>query len=148
MADPLSSVASVAGLVSLGLQVYSGISTYLDAVRGRNDDLESARQGAKTLEDTVRFIQQLMPQLHANHQMHSVPVAECVQSCQAQLASLRDLLNKLGSSSSSNDSFWENFRDQRKKLAYPFHRSNLNRLESRLGKVNGTLQTALQVMEM
>lgn len=148
MSDPLSTAASVAGLVSLGLQVYSGVSTYLDAVQGRDDDLESARQNAKNLEETLRFIEQSIPRLQANHQIHVVTISKCVQSCRIQLTSLQDLLHKLGASPNLSGSFRDDVRDRKKKLAYPFHRSNLDRLESQLGKVYGTLQTALQVLEM
>jgi hypothetical protein len=148
MADPLSMAASVAGLVSLGVQVYSGISTYLDALRGRDDELRSARQGAKTLGDVVYVIEQLIPRLQAKSQMHASAVSECVQSCQTELASFQDFLHELGSSPNSSGTFRESVRDHKKKLTYAFHRSNLDRLESRLGKVNGTLQTALQVLTL
>lgn len=140
--------ASVAGLVSLGVQVYSGISTYLDAFRGRDDDLGSARQVIKTLGDVVYAIEQLIPQLQANSQIHANAVLECVQSCQTELASFQNFLPELGSSSKSSGTFRDSVRDHKKKLTYAFQRSNLDRLESRLGRVNGILPTALQMLTL
>ncbi|KAK7972560.1 hypothetical protein PG988_006694 [Apiospora saccharicola] len=41
--DPVSLAASVAGLTSLGIQVTGGISTYLDALKCRDEELEAIR---------------------------------------------------------------------------------------------------------
>ncbi|KAK8084396.1 hypothetical protein PG997_005667 [Apiospora hydei] len=57
MAEPLSLAASVAGLISLGLQVTGGIAKYLDAAKCRDEELSAVRQQNALLTDTLATIE-------------------------------------------------------------------------------------------
>lgn len=148
MADPLSVAGLATGLVSLGLQVYNGISTYLDAIHGRDVDLALVRRNAKGIEDTVRIIERYIPQFQTQRQTVSSLVKESIQSCEGELVSAQQFLLKLETSNSSDASFKNSLRKQKQKLTYPFHRPHLDRLEHRLEIVSGALQTALLVLGM
>lgn len=56
MADPISVAGLVTGVISLGLQVAGGLSNYLDAVKGRSEELHSVKQQATNMKDQLLTI--------------------------------------------------------------------------------------------
>lgn len=146
MADPLSIAASVAGLVSLGIQVGGGIITYLDAIKCRADDIASVKRQAQNFEKVLRIIQTALSRVDSSHQVPTTVVAECLESCEAELKGLDDFVSELTGGSSSQPSFKDKVKEKAKKLAYAFDQPKLEQLESRLSRVNGILQTALQAL--
>ncbi|KAH8678385.1 hypothetical protein BX600DRAFT_493656 [Xylariales sp. PMI_506] len=146
MADGLSLASSVAGLVSLGLQVYGGLRDYVDAVNARDTDLAVAKQRLSDFQNAVLTIQSSIVELEPQHQEPSDAVKGCLTSFEADLASLGDFLIKIGDTQESKTTLKGKLQDQKRKLAYPFHRSVLQDLECRLGRANATLQTALGVL--
>ena len=57
MAEAVGLAASVAGLLSLGLQITGGIATYLDALESRQDELASIKRQNDALSaalDTIK----------------------------------------------------------------------------------------------
>ncbi|KAI1427396.1 hypothetical protein F5Y12DRAFT_712201 [Xylaria sp. FL1777] len=145
MADPLSIAGLVTGVISLGLQVAGGLTNYLDAVKGRSEDLRSAKQGATEMKDLLLTIQDLLPQVESNWPESAITVKRHVNSCHVELGALHAFLSELSQQSPSGSDLRSRFENAKKKLSYPFERSQISRLEDRLAKVNSTLQTALQV---
>ncbi|RWA13091.1 hypothetical protein EKO27_g2016 [Xylaria grammica] len=145
MADPLSIAGLVTGVISLGLQVAGGLSDYLDAVKGRAEELNSARQEATNMKDLILTIQDLLPQVKGSWPSSATMIERHVRSCDSELSALYALLSDLSQSSPSGSGIWLKLADQKKKLTYPFNRSYISRLEDRLAKVNSALQTTLQV---
>ncbi|KAI0971850.1 hypothetical protein F4678DRAFT_78532 [Xylaria arbuscula] len=148
MADPLSIAGLVTGVISLGLQVADGLTDYLDAVKGRSEDLRSAKQGATEMRDLLSTIRDLSPQVESSWPASATTVKRHVHSCQIELGALDALLSELSQPSLSNSRLRSMLDDTKKKLSYPFERSQISRLEERLTKVNNNLQTALQVTEL
>ncbi|KAF2973264.1 hypothetical protein GQX73_g287 [Xylaria multiplex] len=148
MADPLSIAGLATGVISLGLQVAGGLTDYLDAVRGRSEDLKSAKQEATEMRDLLLTIQDLLPQVESNWPASATMVKRHVKSCHTELGALHALLSELSQPGPSGSGLRSRLVDTRKKLSYPFERSKINRLEERLAKVNSALQMALQVTEL
>ncbi|TRX95690.1 hypothetical protein FHL15_003244 [Xylaria flabelliformis] len=148
MADPLSVTGVVLGVISLGLQVAGGLSDYLDAVRGRTEELNSAKQQAAEMKDLLLTIKDLFPQVEKNWPAPAALVERHVKSCNMELSALHVLLSEISQPSPSSSSIRSRLAETTKKLVYPFDRSHICRLEERLAKVNNALQTALQVTEL
>ncbi|KAI1353960.1 hypothetical protein F5Y01DRAFT_312221 [Xylaria sp. FL0043] len=145
MADPLSIAGLVTGVISLGLQVAGGLSNYLDAVKGRTEELGSARRQATEMKELLLTIKDLLPQVENTFPKSAIMIKRHVNSCEAELSKLHALLSKLSQPSPSSTGIRLKLSEQKQKLTYPFNRSHISRLEERLTKVNNTLQTALQV---
>jgi hypothetical protein len=61
MADPLSIAGTVAGLVSLGLQVCGGITQYLDAIKCLAEELSSARRQVEPSKQRYKQSEDYLP---------------------------------------------------------------------------------------
>ncbi|KAI0975854.1 hypothetical protein F4678DRAFT_418816 [Xylaria arbuscula] len=148
MADPLSVAGLVTGVISLGLQVAGGLIEYLDAVKGRTEELNSTKQKATEMKDLLLTVKDLLPQLERRWPASATVITRHVKSCDSELSALHVLLSELSQPASSGSAIRDKFAEHKKKLTYPFNRSHITRLEERLTKVNNALQTALQVTDL
>ncbi|KAI1360874.1 hypothetical protein F5Y08DRAFT_316274 [Xylaria arbuscula] len=148
MADPLSVAGLATGAISLGLQVAGGLSDYLDAVKGRSEDLKSAKEGATEMRDLLLTIQDLLPRIESNWPAPATIVKRHITSCRVELGALQALLSELSQPSLHISGLRSRLDDTKNKLFYPFERPKIRRLEERISKVNDTLRTALQVTDL
>lgn len=145
MADPLSIAGLATSVISLGLQVAGGLSDYLDAVKGRPEELRSAKQQTTHMKDLILTVQDLLPQVKTSWPTSATSIECHVQSCNAEISALSALLSELSQPASSSSGIRLKLAEQKQKLTYPFNRTHLRHLEERLVKVNNALQTALHV---
>lgn len=149
MSDPLSITASVAGLVSLGIQVIGGVTKYLDAVRDYNNDVASVKSQVVRTQDLLTLVVKVAAKAEPNHSTTAAFLKNSA-SIQPELQALDKLVRKLDTTKlpqPSHDVLGKVYV-QAKKLAYPFHRPTMDRLQSQLARVNSMLQAALQVSEL
>ncbi|RYO81224.1 hypothetical protein DL766_002504 [Monosporascus sp. MC13-8B] len=144
MADPISIVGLAAGLASLGIQVCGGITSYLDAIKCRADDIDSVRRQVKSFESVLAVIQTALNQVDSSHRVSAAAVAECFQSCETELKALDTFVSGLTGGVTPQVNFRDKLKEQTRKLTYAFNRSKLNQLEDKLDRVNRIFQTALQ----
>jgi hypothetical protein len=146
MADPLSVAGLAAGLVSLGIQVCSGITKYIDALECRDRDLASVRQQKGSLLKLLHVIETSLVQLERDHHAATSAVSDCLDSCKKDLKALDEWVAALTDGGQPTTGKRSKIRDQRRKLLYPFSRPKLAELDERLRNGNATLQVALQVL--
>ncbi|KAK3297421.1 uncharacterized protein B0H64DRAFT_392114 [Chaetomium fimeti] len=147
MADPLSVAGLAMGVVSLGIQVSQGITTYIDALNCRDQDLLSVRERNNSLRQTLQVVERSRSQLEDDHQVATAAIRECLDSCNKELGVLEDLVIYLTACDQSNTaSLIGKVRNKSKKLLYPFSRPKLEQLETRLRNANAALQLALQIL--
>lgn len=146
MADPLSITASVAGLISLGVQVFSGITQYLDAVRERKDDVASARTQARRMQELLQLVNSAAAKIEPAHSA-TAAFLKASASVEPELKALEQFVQSVDTTRPlpSGRDVLGKVQIQAKKLTYPFHRPTMDRLQSHLLKVNDMLQAALQV---
>ncbi|KAI7785975.1 uncharacterized protein LA080_005636 [Diaporthe eres] len=145
MADPLSITASVAGLISLGVQTVSGITQYLDAVRERKDDVASAKTLVFRMQNLLQLVDKVAAKVEPTHTTTSA-FLKATASVQPELQALEEFVRSLDIKrlpSPSHEVLGKVYV-QAKKLTYPFHRPTMDRLQFRLDRVNSMLQAALQ----
>ncbi|KAF5551406.1 hypothetical protein FMEXI_3524 [Fusarium mexicanum] len=135
------------GIISFGLQLYTGLSEYLDAVKGREEDLLQAKNNAKTLQCSLKAIEDTMSQVNGNA-MTQDAVEECKSSCESELKALHKLLNDLQGKPIDPADPITKVRSSMQKWSYPFKKKNIARLEERLKSANNVLQTALSALQL
>ena len=94
MGDPLSVAASAAGIVSLGLQVCSGLLDYYQTWKDQPSDVSQMCQSLKALTKTFELLDgkvrnPLLDRESANH------VTESIVSCAAGVKRLQSKLDKI-----------------------------------------------------
>lgn len=146
MSDPLSITASVAGLVSLGIQVVGGITKYLEAVRERKNDVASVKAQVVRTQDLLTLVAKVAAKVEPNHSTAAAFLKNSA-SVQPELQALEEFVRKLDTTKLPQPSHevLGKVYVQAKKLTYPFHRATMDRLQSQLARVNSMLQAALQV---
>jgi chromosome segregation ATPase len=148
MADPLSVAGLATGVVSLGLQVCGGITSYLDALKCREQDIASARQQTDCLDKALQVVEASLPQPQQEHQAPTAAVRGCLDSCSQELEALQTLVAQLAGPDQALSGGREKIQALSKKLCYPFNRPKIEQLEMRLRNTNATLQLALQALGM
>nr|RBR01068.1 hypothetical protein FVER53263_10557 [Fusarium verticillioides] len=136
------------GIISFGLQLYTGLSEYLDAVKGRDEDLLQARNNAKTLQCSLKAIEDAMSKVNGDHAIAQDAVEECKSSCQAELKALHQLLRDLKGEAIGPAGPVSKVRSSIHKWSYPFKKKSINRLEERLKSANNVLKTALSTLQL
>ncbi|KAF3763937.1 hypothetical protein M406DRAFT_243576, partial [Cryphonectria parasitica EP155] len=102
MADPLSVTASVAGVIGFGLQVCNGVSQYLDAIKERENDLESARRQAQHMKSLLALSKAALNRTGQGHGQSTSFGQIIVDACEPQIQALENLVTKLASGSPSS----------------------------------------------
>lgn len=137
-------VGLAAGLVSLSIQVCAGINTYLDAIKCRAEDIASVKRQVHNFDGVLRNVQSVLDGADSTNRV----LIDCLDSCQIEVKSLEDFVHKLTGCDPSQVGFKDKVREQARKLKYPFNRTELNRLETKITHVNGIFQTSLQSLNM
>jgi len=132
--------ASIAGLLSLGLQITSGIATYLDALENREEELQSARRQNDALVGALAAIKRAGSQFQGQHN-HVSGIAQSIQACETELLAVESLLAKL---TNCDTATWrQRLKSKKQKLRYAFDRSKVQQVTQRLHNANGILQITL-----
>ncbi|KAJ4423095.1 hypothetical protein N0V82_002224 [Gnomoniopsis sp. IMI 355080] len=148
MADPLSITASVAGLISLGVQVIGGITQYLDAVRERKDDLVLARKQVDLMRELLKLVESVSVKIEPTHNSAAASL-KASASVESELKALEQFVRRIDTKKpSTSHAALGKVSLQAKMLTYPFHRPTLVGLLSQLTRVNEMLQAALQVVAL
>lgn len=147
MAELLGVAASVTGVLGFGMQVCSGVSKYLEAVKAREKELRSARANAARMTQLLDAAQRSSSALAPRHDLSAEPVRRCVAACEHEIRALDDLLSSLSCSfaTSTGANVRERLKQHARTATYAFHRDGIDRLQTQMSRVNEALQTALQI---
>ncbi|KAF9880645.1 hypothetical protein CkaCkLH20_01687 [Colletotrichum karsti] len=142
-------LGTVVGVVSLGLQVCSGLNVYIDGLQCCREEIESTIRHQKSLETLIAQIEALHNRRQAPG-ICSAPLQESMASAKAELGLLDDFISKVcvEGANGTDRSAVNMMKIQKKRLLYPFRRDRLDRLVARLDVVTKALQAALQVFEL
>lgn len=146
MADPLSLAGLAIGVASLGLQVCGGITTYLDAVQCREQEIASVRQQNEVLNSALQAVESSLSRLEPSYQISTAAVLGCLESCKTELNALETITTDLSNTNRTEGSLTGRIKDKSKALKYPFKRQNVQQLENRLRQASSVLYLALQAL--
>ncbi|KAK8093330.1 hypothetical protein PG997_000015 [Apiospora hydei] len=139
MADPLSLAASVAGLISLGLQVTTGIAEYLNAVESRSEELSSAQRRNEALANTIAIIERAAGKLEHVSPDAATSAKRSLEVCRGSLNALESFVAQL----TGTDPHTWRAKLLTSKLHYIFDRSKVQQLSARVSQTTSTLQLAV-----
>ncbi|KAF5585981.1 hypothetical protein FPANT_7352 [Fusarium pseudoanthophilum] len=148
MADPVGITGTAIGVVSFGLQLYTGISQYLGAVKGREEDLQRAKQYANAFQASLKVLGDTILKVGDEQAAVKSVVQDCKLFCGAELTALGELLNDLkGPQPPQHDPIGK-VKGSLQKWSYPFKQRNLSRLEERLESANSILKLSLSALQL
>lgn len=141
-------LGTVVGVVSLGLQVCSGITKYLDGIKDYRDEIASASHLCQSLQASVDELQAMRNDIVTASSRQSTAIEQALQSATGELGSLRTFVDEVRVSDDPSKFVSDWINNGKKRLKYPFLRHQLDRLESQLSKANEALQSALQIANL
>ena len=141
MADPISISSGVAGLVSLGLTVCSGISQYYVSWKDSEKDTARLRESLDTLTKTFTLIKRRISGSTFNREAVD-RVTESLVACAGAIDRLNEKLDKLRCTKPGIVSV------QFKRSLYPFHTKTLEKLQGIVDALQTKLGLALQALNI
>ncbi|TDZ23986.1 hypothetical protein Cob_v003355 [Colletotrichum orbiculare MAFF 240422] len=142
-AEGLGLAASVAGLVSLGLQITGGIVKYVDAFKGRKEELDFVRRQNDALAANLRSFQGWAPSPGRSPDIDAA-VAHNIQLLESELMGVKALHDKLADN--AGQSWAAKFENTKKRSTYPFNQAKVHELGQRLEKAMDVLLLAMNIM--
>ncbi|KAL6830734.1 hypothetical protein J3E69DRAFT_378851 [Trichoderma sp. SZMC 28015] len=120
------------GIVSQGIQVCSVIATYISTLKDRDEDLAAIDRQAQGLESVFRALKESLTQgsLDASTSPAAAQVLSFMQTCEAELNSLKELAAHLSDSTSPNARPHDKIKQQVKKSYSCLATSKLSNLEA------------------
>ncbi|KAI8946572.1 hypothetical protein F4801DRAFT_593242 [Xylaria longipes] len=135
MADPVGVARTAVGVVSLGLQVYSGLKQYLDDFNSRDERVSIALAYLDQLKAAVVVIDAATHSLQAQHQAPADVVLSCLRSCLEFIPSRQSSIKG-------------KMKQIKKKLEFPFQISSIEEIENSLKRIIDQLSIVLHDLEL
>jgi hypothetical protein len=145
MTDPLSVAASVAGVLSLGLEICKGVVKYCDAWRGSDTEIASLTLRAEQLSRTLGHLRKVLDDAEGLDLALADNIRGNVLSNSAQITKIHEQLVKCGVAPGQASGFHDKVRDVVRKARFPFVREMLVGMKDLLAELQTNLHTALHV---
>ncbi|KAI1075183.1 hypothetical protein F5B20DRAFT_585590 [Whalleya microplaca] len=107
----------------------------------RKDDIKAALNQAEVLQELLELLKSSTSKFTPGHAQHTLAIQSILSKCQTEIDSLKKLISELTRHGFKSSSMR---RDLKQKLAFPFQKKDIIRLEQRIDRLNGLLMTALQ----
>lgn len=143
MVEALGIASGVAGIVSLGITICSGLDTYFSAIKDRDDDLKRASELLSLLRTYIDLVESKASILSSHHAQTTDLVVLALKFCESELRTLKELVDSLNKIDGSSDVArkWDKSKSV---ITYPFQRKKLTQVQDQLLKATGTLGTIVQ----
>ncbi|KAM6528905.1 hypothetical protein FALCPG4_009857 [Fusarium falciforme] len=145
MAEALGIASGVAGIVSLGITICSGLDTFFSAIKDRDDDLRRATELLGLLRRYIELIRPSASTLSSRHAQATDLVILALGSCEGELRALKELVDNLTKVDGASDVArkWDKSKSV---ITYPFQRKKLTQIQDQLLKATGALGTVIQAL--
>jgi len=145
--DGLSVAASVAGIISLGIQVTQSLIDFYEAYKGQKSDIANTAEKLKIL---LTVLESLCRQLtnrkfRADEQALLQSIEGSIEDCEENVNELQAKIEKFRHD--SGNSIQAAFRNTTRQLAYPFKQSTLRKLDADIDEIVSNLKFALAVLQ-
>jgi hypothetical protein len=139
--DGLSIAASVAGIISLGIQVTQSLTDYYEAYKGQKSEITNT---AEKLKNLLHVFESLRGELtdrefRADEKDLLETIEGSIQICEENIEELQTKIEKLKNSSC-------NIQTATRQLAYPFKQSTLRKLDADIDEIVSNLSLAIAVL--
>ncbi|KAF2144722.1 uncharacterized protein K452DRAFT_145900 [Aplosporella prunicola CBS 121167] len=146
MSDPLSVASSAVGIVSLGLQVCQGLTSYYQAWREYDVGLNQAATSAKELTDSLALLQTTLQKLCSAPDVMS-HAEKSIASCENGIRNLEMRLHECRRTPIPTSSA-EKFQQLAQRSLYPFRKKTVDGLKAVVAELQGNVTAAVQVVQL
>ena len=140
----LAAASSAAGLISLGLEVCSGLVRYCSAWTSYDKDHQAALRRLKGLCHVLKVLDQVLGSSDLVGRPSFQIVHDNILGCASGINDLKELAKKLWI---ADDTTTSEIRKQVKRARYPMRKGELSSLDSTLNDLQSNLGLALQVAQ-
>lgn len=148
MADPLSIVGSVAGVVSLGIQVTQSLVDFYNSYRYRDSELAGITGRLEGLAEILQTLEKALASrtFRADERNLVKSIETSVANCDEMVHELQDECQKLSKPSSTGLNAAVKVAGRR--VAYPFRQSTLQKIDEDIGEIRANISCALDVLQL
>ncbi|KAF5628919.1 hypothetical protein F52700_8012 [Fusarium sp. NRRL 52700] len=148
MAEAFGIAGSAFGTISLGIQLFTEISNYLDSVEGRDEDLERAKNYALDFHSSLIALETLASTTGISDPDLERLINQGQANCVSAINNLSKMVAKLKGQDPIPNSRSSKARALYVKLKYPFKKQNLENLEKQLFHTVSVLKFALTILQL
>ncbi|PNP79850.1 hypothetical protein FNYG_06547 [Fusarium nygamai] len=148
MAEGFGIAGSAFGTVSLGIQLFTEISKYLDSVEGRDQDLERAKNYARDFQSSLIALRTWASNTGFSDNDLEIAINQGQANCAGAINTLLATVAELKGQDPIPNSRTSKARDLYVKLKYPFKKQNLENLEKQLFNTINVLNFALTILQV
>lgn len=147
MTEPLSVAGSVAGLISLGIQVTQSLVNFYNAYKNRDSDLVHMIERLDSLLDIFQCLKKTLSDRHFQVDERSLieSIETSIKSCEEWIQELQDECQKFTKTSQGVKAA---VRVAGRRVTYPFRQSTLQKLDEDIGEIRANLSSALNVLQL
>ena len=151
MADPVSIVGLVTGLLSLGLQAQEKLRKYFGTVSGQREEIANLSRQADLLALTLSSLQRSTQTSITLHRISNAAVTPNLLHCREQLELLRNEISSWEETYAvppPATALREKLKKTAKKFDYPRQRDSLSSLETKVQSAVASLELAIKSLQM
>ncbi len=148
MGEPLTIIASTAGIVSFGLQVCGGLINYCRAWKSQHRDIEEALDHLTDLESTLKHLSGILSEVESLDDTNSDSLAEArhkVRSCTAALDKLHGILIE-SEAIDQPAGVLDKLHNVRLRSMFWFNKEKLKGLRASVSETQGNLGNAILIL--
>ncbi|EFQ99323.1 ankyrin repeat-containing protein [Nannizzia gypsea CBS 118893] len=149
MADPLSVAGSIAGLVSLSIQVTGSIVKFYDSYQGQGVAVDRTTGMLKSFLSMLQYLHQRIQErkFQPDEQDLIQAIESSIENCEDLIYELRDECEKLKKKTPAGD-LKAVLKVTGRRALYPFKESTLKKLEEDIGEMRENLTFALNALQV
>lgn len=140
--------AGVAGLLSLGIQITEALFKFYTSYKDQDTNVARTTRKLKNLLETFRSLETVVQSRKFRTDERDLidNIESSIQQCEELIQELQDELDKLQESSAG--SFTRAVKAARRRAAYPFRQSTLQKLDEDVGEIRDNLGLVLEVLQL
>ena len=148
MTEPLSVAASVAGLISLGIQVTQSLVDFYNAYKNRVSDLVDTTERLESLLDIFQCLGKTLSdrRFQADEQNLISSIETSVKNCDELIQELQHECQKFNKTPSQG--LEATFKVAGRRMLYPFRQSTLQKLDEDISEIRAHLSFTLDVLQL
>jgi hypothetical protein len=148
MADPLAIASGIAGLLSLGVQVTQSLVNFYTAYKDQDTDLAKVTQDLDNLQNIFRALDVAVEERRSQADTRGLlrEVEKAVLKCEEIITELQSECEKFHKDPAAG--LKDRVKVAGRRVAYPFRKSTLQKLEEDVSDIRENLSFALDVLQL
>ncbi|EWG51002.1 hypothetical protein FVEG_16724 [Fusarium verticillioides 7600] len=127
MSDPLSVAGSAVGIISLGIQVCQGLISYIQSLKGQDQDIQDSLNEVQTIISILYSLKGILPKIDKSS-AETPALRRCLAESEAKLREFQQFSLKLRGAESTDHDVLRKMDSARRALLYPLREGKLKSL--------------------